>query len=314
MKKAYFLFLILAIFCLFPNRSFSDDKDNRYIFQVGMGVLIAVKADNLWGNGYQSLTSINKAPKVATQVLPFPVFDIKHIRDKGDTEFYINTTTQEAGSIALGARKRFNKSLVDAYGFVSLISKAWENPYVLYRESTSSREYGGKITYYNILNTDINLSYRIQLTDISNDVIGDLNSDLRRNGTAHAPGISYLFRIGKNYMIVPGFTYEKGRYNGASNSFDSYEYSLGFTYRENDLSVITRVFQKMARFDKVHPIFGQIRDEDTYGISLALNLQNPFGFKKYFFSVGAVATETYSNITFFDKYGVIGFVRGGYQF
>ncbi|HOJ71765.1 MAG TPA: DUF2860 family protein [Syntrophorhabdaceae bacterium] len=311
LKKIVFLISISLLILCFSRIVSAEDK---FQFQVSMGILITNKADNLWGDGYQSLTSLQRSPKAASKIIPFPVFDIKHIRDKGGTEFYLNTTTQEAGSLALGARKRFNKSLIDAFGFVSLISKAWKNPYVLDRDRTTSREYGGKITYYNIFDTNINLSYRIQQTDISDDVIGDINRDLKRDGSAHAPGISYTYKIGERYMFMPGFTYEKGRYKGASNSYDSYELSLGFIYNEKDLNVITRAFRKRALFDKIHPVFGETREEDTYGLSAMINIINPFGFKKYFFSVGAVATETYSNITFFDKYGIVGFVRAGYQF
>ncbi|MCX8110897.1 MAG: DUF2860 domain-containing protein [Syntrophorhabdaceae bacterium] len=311
MKKIIILlFISMVLLCMAKITNAYD----RFHFQVGMGVLMVNKADNLWGNGYQSLTSLNRSPKAATQIIPFPVFDIKHIRDKGATEFYINTTTQEAGSMAIGARKRFKKSAIDAFGFVSLISKAWKNPYVLNRDGTSSREFGGKITYYNIVNSNINLSYRIQQTDISDDVIGDINRDLRRDGLAHAPGISYTYRIAEKYMLIPGFIYEKGKYKGASNSYDSYEFSLDFVYNEKDLNFITKATRKRALFDKIHPIFGETRKEDNYGLSAVINILNPFGFKKYFFSMGAVVNETYSNINFFDKYGIIGFVRAGYQF
>ncbi len=309
-KRILLIAISLILFCI-PKIT---GAENSFQFQVGMGALIINKADNLWGDGYQSITSLKRSPKAATKIVPFPVFDIKHIRDKGATEFYINTTTQEAGSLALGARKRFQKSAIDAFGFVSLISKAWKNPYILNRDATSSREYGGKITYYNLLDTNINLSYRIQQTDISDDDVGKINHDLRRDGTAHAPGISYNYRIGGNYLIIPGFTYEKGNFKGASNSYDSYEISLGMIYNDKDVNIITRVSRKRALFDKINPIFGETRREDTYGLSAVININNPFGFKRYFFSIGAMATETYSNITFFDKYGVIGFVRAGYQF
>lgn len=308
--KIFLISISLILFCI-PKIAMSE---NNFQFNVGMGVLMVNKADNLWGDGYQSITSLKRSPKAATKIVPFPVFDIKHIRDKGATEFYINTTTQEAGSLALGARKRFNKSAIDAFGFVSLISKAWKNPYILNRDATSSREYGGKITYYNIFDTHINLSYRIQRTDISDDEIGKINPNLRRDGTAHAPGISYNYRIAEKYLLVPGFTYEKGKFKGSSNSYDSYEISLGMIYTDKDVNFITRGLVKRALFDKIHPVFGETRKEDTYGLSAMININNPLGFKRYFFSIGAMATETCSNITFFDKYGVIGFVRAGYQF
>ena len=310
-KRLFFVILLLFIISI---PSYAE----KYDITVGTSLAFITRADNLWGNGHKTITSIYAKPKATTIFLPVPFFNVKVTpgRDspgKGTLDFYIDTPL-EPGSLSIGLKNRFQKSFVDVYGFYSFIAKNWQNPYALYRRSTRTEFYGGKITYWNILDTNIALSYRIAFTNVNKDVIGNLNSDLRQDGITHAGTISYSHMLTNTLGLVPEFFYEKGDFDGKSNGYDSYGGSLGLDYRRTTFILNTRVYGRAAKFDKVHPLYFKTRDENTYGATAIATFLNPFGLKKYLLSLGVNGNKTNSNITFFDKYGIVYFAIVGYKF
>ncbi|MCX5798015.1 MAG: DUF2860 family protein [Proteobacteria bacterium] len=310
-KRFFFVILLLFILSI-PSYA------GKYDITVGANLAFITRADNLWGNGHKTITSIYAKPKATTIFLPVPFFNVKVTPGgdgpgKGALDFYINTVL-EPGSLSIGLTNRLQKSFVDVHGFYSFLAKNWQNPYALYRRSTRTEFYGGKITFGNILDTSFSLSYKIAFTNIDKDLIGNLNSDLRQDGITHTGSISYSHMLTKTVSLVPELFYEKGDFDGKSNGYNSYGGSLGLDYRRTTFILNTRVYGRTAKFDKVHPLYFRTRDENTYGATAIATFLNPFGLKKYLLSLGANGNKTNSNITFFDKYGIVYFAIVGYKF
>lgn len=289
---------------------------DEFVFKAGAGIQAINKADSLWAYGKKNIEGIYKKPQSKTMLFPFPLFDARYINKRLNTEYYISTLTEEPGSLSLGIEKDFDDiSSIDIYGFYSLMSKEWKNPYLLQRESTNANEYGAKITYENILRTPIILSYRVAFTDISKDEIGDIYSDLKRNGSSHTVSLGYQQMFSKEFGITPGLSYEKGLFKGKSNGYDSYELFLGCNYKDEVLYLNARLSAKTEQFDKVHPIFQKTRDEKTYEFSTTATISlKPIGFKNYSITAGVAANRTTANIIFFDKYSIGGYLGAMYQF
>jgi hypothetical protein len=308
------LFVICMSFCAVTHLI-----AEKYDVSAGVWGLFVNKADNLWGKGNRTITSIYSKPDSSTVYLAFPYIDFKVIPEegvtggKGTTAFYVNTAL-EPGSLSAGVKQRFEKSFVDIYGFYSLVAKNWQNPYVLYRTATGTRLFGGKITYGNAFNTNFSLSYRASLTDVSNDVIGSINSDLRQDGMTHTFSVNYRQPLTEMLSLIPAFTYERGEFDGKSNSYNQYEGSLALNMHMQKAVFTARIYGNAAEFDSMHPIYFKTRDGRTYGASILVAFPNPFGLKKYTVSAGMNASNTDSNIAFFESNTTMGFVSLGYQF
>ncbi|MCX5815014.1 MAG: DUF2860 family protein [Proteobacteria bacterium] len=317
MLKKIGIVLIFAACVSFS--SISHLSAEKYDVSVGMWGMFVTKSDNLWGNGKRTITSIYSKPDSSSFYLAFPYIDFKVIPEngavggKGATTFYINSAL-EPGSLSAGVRQRFEKSSIDIYGFYSLVAKDWQNPYVLYRTSTSTRVFGGKIIYGNAFDTNFSLSYRASVTDVSNDVIGSINSDLRQDGMTHTFSINYRQPLTEILSLIPALTYERGEYDGKSNSYNQYEGSLALNMHMSVAVITARIYGNTAQFDSTHPIYFKTRDGRTYGAGILATFPNPFGWKKYAISAGINSSKTDSNITFFESDTTMGFVSLGYQF
>jgi hypothetical protein len=297
----------------------AEERKSELSIRLGAGGFFLTKADNLWGSGHKTLRSLNSSPKSATVVVPFPFLDARLTRPKGEgwfsgTQFYFNTGMSEPGALVFGARSTTRFGTLDTYLFYSLVSRAWENPYVPYREATRQREYGIRIAGRELFGTRLNLSYRLGAVDVKDDVIGDLSRDLQRDGFTHTGSVGYSFSLGKGVDLTPAFTYEKGAFKGKSNSYDQFEGSVTLSYAAKDLFFSVKANANTADFDRRHPIYNKTRDEKTYSLSSQITFENPFGFKKYFATLGAAGSTTDSNIRFFDKHSLFGFIAGGYRF
>lgn len=299
---------IFALITILATPAYSGELSAK----TGAAVVVINRADNLWTGGKPQIQSIYERPKTSTKILPFPILDIRHIDNVSGTEYFFGTSKDEPGSLTLGRGRDFdNDTYLEVYGFYSLKESGWKNPYALNRETTDIREYGAKFIFeYKALS----LSYKITQTDFKNDDIGALFSELKRSGRAHTVGLSYQQMLDKNYGVTPGMIYEKGVYDGKSNSYEMYEVFLGFDYLKQDISFNAKVSAKISEFDKTHPLYQQGRENRAYEASAIATLINPLGMKNYFATAGAIASKTNSTIKFFDSRSVISFLVAGYKF
>jgi hypothetical protein len=303
-----FLFLIAV-----PNA-----QAGKYLITVGGWAMVTERADNLWGKGKRRIDSLGSKADSNTSYLALPYFDVKYIPDYQDGQkdiatIYLNTIN-EPGSINIGIKYAFPKGIIDISGFYSLLAKNWQNPYVLYRTATNTMYFGGRITYAKIMNTNFSLSYRIASTNVDNDIIGSIYPTLRQDGFTHKAGIDYRYDFNKMFSIIPEFSFERGQFDGSSNSYNSYGGGLGFAMRTPFFNLNTRFYGSTAKFDSFHPIFAKTRDEKTYGASIMATFPEPLGWKKYTIVAGINGYQTESNIRFFDRYTVMSLVGLAYSF
>lgn len=307
-RKSITVFLMTLLFICLSAPAFA----NEFTLKAGGGVVVLNKADNLWGSGKKSIGSIYEKPKETTRILPLPIIEAGYIDNASATEYHAGTSNEEPGAFLLGIDKDFdNKSSVEVYGFYSFVEKGWRNPYVLNRESTYIKEYGGKIAFDYM---GLNIAYRAAFTDVRKDSIGDLYQDLKRDGITHTLGISYQQMLSEKDGLTPGFSYETAFLRGAGNSYSSYELFLGFDRHTKGFVLNTKISAKTAHFNKSNPVFQKTREENTYSASAIAVFPDPFGFKKYFATVGGIASRTDSNLVFFAEHGITGFIAAGYKF
>jgi len=276
------------------------------------------RADNLWGKGNRRIDSLGSKAEASTSYFALPYFDAKYIPDyqekqKSITTLYFNTIA-EPGSINVGAKHVFQKGVIDVSGFYSLVAKNWQNPYVLYRTPTNTMYLGCKVTYAKIMGTKFALSYKVARTDVDNDVIGSLYANLRQDGFTHKAGIDYKYDFNVMFSVIPEFSFERGQFDGRSNSYNSYGGGLGVAMRTPFFDLNTRFYGSTAKFDRIHPIFAKTRDENTYGTSIVATFPEPFRWKNYTITAGINVNQTESNIRFFDRYTMMALAGVTYKF
>jgi hypothetical protein len=164
------------------------------------------------------------------------------------------------------------------------------------------------------MGTKFSLSYRIAGTNVDNDVIGGLYPTLRQDGFSHRASIDYRYDFNMMFSIIPDFSFERGQFDGSSNSYNNYGAGLGFAVRTPLFDLNTRFYGSSAKFDRLHPIFGKTRDENTCGTSIMATFPEPFGWKKYTIVAGINGYQTESNIRFFDRYTIMSLVGLSYKF
>jgi hypothetical protein len=256
------------------------------------------KADNLWADGKSDIKSIDDKPRSETKLYAFPDFEASYQKEGTGTQYYLSSTYEEPGCLQAGIEKTFgDKSVLDVYGFYRFMENQWENPYALHRSPTNAENFGMGVSYENIAATDIELSYKMTVLEIQNDLAGKLFKDIGRSGIAHTISLDYkLLRF-----LIPGITYELGDFSGSASSYNKFGGFIGTGYTVENLQLSAKFSAAETRFDAIHPLFGVKRDEKSYGISIAAVWEKPLGLKHFSTAVGFTANETDSNIAFFDS-------------
>jgi len=271
---------------------------DEFILKAGLGTLLIHRSDNLWTDGKSSIGSLADKPSGVTKLFPNPTFEAGYNDNHSNTEYYTIVSMEDPGCITLGAERKFaNDSSLDVYGFYSLIAREWKNPYVLNREPTHADEYGVKAAYENVAGSGLSLSYKLTAKHVGQDVSGALHPELLRNGAVHNATVGYqVFSF-----LEPGVSFERGMFEGRSNSYDDRELFLRLNYRDGDFFMGARAAAGKTRFDREHPVFGKTREENHYGIDITGKVEKPFNLPHYSVVFGTSAGRTRSNIVFFER-------------
>lgn len=316
------LIFAMVVVCVFAPFSSLPASEGSYDVSAGLSTAVIQRADNLWGGGRRAIKDIRSKPEAMTKLRLFPVLEIivrpggqevGHSENLHIAETYL-TTNKEPGAVSAGAKFGFGKNYLDIYGFYFFYASQWKNPYASYRRPTSTYNYGGKVTWGNIAGTDLSLSYRLSTIDVDDDLIGAMNRDLRQDGTAHTVAVAYRYDITEAVTLTPQISYEKGAYDGKSNSYDGYEGSLSLNVRLKRAMVLARAYGGKNRFERKHPFYGKARDEANAGGLISVTFLRPFDLEKTTITTAFIAGIGDSNITFFDRYTIGGLLSFSHRF
>jgi hypothetical protein len=228
------------------------------------------------------------------------------------TKFFISADEGASAGISQDFTGIANVTVAGIYQ----LDEVWEDPYLtgVEREDTDVVRAGGKICLDGILGSGLNLSYSYTNVEVDNDEIGKKNSLLVRNGDIHMIVSGYTIQLGAGNSLTPQIQYEIGDFDGESNSYNSMGIGLAHSFTNAHMVITNTVSLATAEYDRSHPVFDKIRDEDIYGISSSITWLNPLGYED--FSVTAMGSyyKTDSNIAFFESTDIMAGVGIGYRF
>lgn len=304
-------FLITTIVLLaapLPSRADSFSAD------VGAGMLVISKSDNLWGRGKSSVTSLTDRPKSQTVVMAIPALLLRYRQDSLKNTWFMGATEEDYGRLAFGVKHNLEKGTVDAALFYSFMDSEWEDPYSLNRTSTNVQNFGLRAGWEKIAGSPFSAHYTVSARLVHNDLSGDRYPDLKRNGTKHRLGVSYGITLSESLVLTPSLAFERERAEGSANRYSSPVGALSLIWRQQNLTWINRISGSCAYHDSVNPVFGKTLQEPGYSATSLVIWKNPFDFKRYRLTAGIVYEQTLPNITFFEKRSNYVFLLGGYSF
>lgn len=196
------------------------------------------------------------------------------------------------------------------------LEDVWENPYQIEgpRDETNVDAYGLKTEWQGIFGSPWELSYKINRFDVDDDVIGDLEDDLQRDGYTHEMGIKYTIPLSPYSSIKPELGYTYADKDGPSNSYHGVKAGALFVRARPPWVLIGGAYGAFHQYQETHPLFDETREETiatTFAQVMRLNL---FGHEQLFASLLGVYVWSDANIDFFDSQTVLGLATVGFNF
>lgn len=309
---SFFLSLLLTTIILLTT-ALPSQADN-FTADVGAGMVIISKSDNLWGRGKSSITSLGDSPKGQTVVMAVPALLLRYRQDSLKNTYFLGATEEDYGRVAVGVKHDLDKGAVEAALFYSFMGSEWEDPYTLNRSSTRVQNFGLRAGWEKIAGSPFSAYYTVSAKLVNNDLSGERHPDLKRDGTKHRLGVTSALKLTDTLTLTPSLTFEREIAEGAANRYSSPIGAVSLIWRLQDLTWINRFSGSYAFHDGINPVFGKTLKEPGYSATSLVLWKNPFDLKKYWLTAGAVYEQTLPNITFFEKRSNYFFLLGGYSF
>jgi len=192
----------------------------------------------------------------------------------------------------------------------------WEDPYLLgaEREKTLLQDVDMGIALEGAFGTGAQISYRVHMIDVGDDVAGERDRDLRRDGRSHSFGIGYQVPLHEGAMLIPQAAYEKGMFEGRSNGYSGCGLGLAYSVTAGQISARTSFEYGLKSYDHIHPVFNEKRKEDSRSASVYISYIEPFGFKNTSFHLMGDYRVTDASIVFYDAREAMTGAGIGYSF
>jgi hypothetical protein len=182
------------------------------------------------------------------------------------------------------------------------------------RAKTDQDTIGVHLGWDNIMSSNLSFGYEFESLDIDDDVAGNRNSTLKRDGNIHTFSLGSELYDDKQNEIEAGLFYSYGDLSGSSNAFHGYGAGLGHTFNGGSWKLETEVGFGFLDYDKSHPEFNKTREDTVFSASTSFTKFAPFGFTNFFWTVFAGYDSADSNIDFYDNNAVTVGAGVGYHF
>jgi hypothetical protein len=196
------------------------------------------------------------------------------------------------------------------------LEEVWENPYQtgVDREKTGVDAYGLKFEWQRIAGSPWELSYKVDRYDVRDDAIGDLETDLQRDGYTHEAGLTYTLPVAPGTLLKPHLKYTYGDKEGRSNGYHGVEAGGMLQWARPPWILIGVFTGAYNHYWQAHPLFDKTRKDRTLILFAQVMRLNLFNNPQLFASVGAGYVRSYSNIDFFDSQTLVGLASVGINF
>ena len=251
------------------------------------------------------------------EILPLVSVFLRYRFDSGTSVYFGNPLEVGEGlAVAAGVTQPLSAGTVDVALTWLPIKEVWENPYLTAaaRQETDVDSYGLRLKWQEINGSPWEAAYNIRRIDVENDVIGNIENDLKRSGWTHDLSVKYTLPLKPGVNLKPELSYTYADIEGLSNSYHGFKAGVQLQRIKPPWVLIGHVSGFYNQYDRTHPIFDKTREESgitTFAQAMRLNL---FGVERLFGSIAAGYIWSDANIDFFDSQTIIGLASIGMEF
>jgi hypothetical protein len=283
------------------------------------GFLYLQRADNFSTDSDALIGSLGGEAESVSSVVPVVLFSLSSGYGRANAVYFATDTAGgEEFALSLGTVIPLGEreNILDISVMYVPFQKAWKNPYQtgISRQETDVTKYGGKVALGAIAGTPLGLRFKVASVDVEDDEIGELEATLARDGIIYKLSADYRMDVTRDFSVTPSLTYERGDFDGASNSYDGHGASLRLIYRSPPFLLVPMFVYSFDQYDESHPIFGKKREDSRFAMFLTAQISGLFGAPGFYFKVitGYMATD--STIDFCDSDGTFAGMTVGYGF
>jgi hypothetical protein len=291
-----------------------------------------VKKISYFKIGDSNINSTDDKPKSEYAVTPILNFNLRYTFASTRTQIFLGNQLQDLLRLdvatLLGVRQELaDQSIIGvSYVFSPLVTEVYKDPYDTSgsRSGTDRNINGVRLSYDNILSTDLSFQYTYRNIDIDDEesgsalgLTGSQRDRLDRNGDQHDVEFLYRYALeegGNKHTLIPSFKYSRFDLDGDAMSNNFFMFRLNYRYDVAKFAFVVNGYYGYADYDKSNPIYNKTRNDDRYGFGL-------IGWYKRFLDVEGLALTANvllnrqdSNIDFYDSEIDLYFISVFYQF
>lgn len=321
MKYKLFNFLVAVLIIVLPQAVFAkspEDVEPGFSGNIQGGAFFYQTDSQLLATDSNSINfSLEEPADTYDEISALASIYLNYQFESG-TSVYVGNPLQvgEEFQIAAGVKQPIGDSTLDIALTWLPVKEVWKNPYqtASIRTKSDADVYGLSFKVIDIGGSPWELNYSIEHIDIENDVIGDLEGDLRRDGWVHEVGVQYTLQFKNGVSLRPEFNYKYGDIKGRSNSYHGVDIGVKLQKAYPSWILTGHVSGFHNQYDKTHPLFAKTLQESGIGAFAQVMRLDLFGVEDLFASFMAGYIWSDANIDFFDSQTVIGLASVGISF
>ncbi len=322
MKSGKILVIAGCCLALFQQDGTAQER-NAFSGDIGFGIMTISRADNLDPNGSKKyLATLDKGAERELSIMPIIVPRLFY--DVGEPgglvlQGFIRPPIEEAGGLVINAGGSYSLAEQGAIvfgAFIAPLEEAWEDPYLVNerRCTTANPKYGVHLGWQQLMGSGWGVRGVYLQDRIDNDRAGSRYPDLDRDGALYALQVEYAYPVTQSLEVKPKATVVQGVYDGDSNSFIRYKIELGARYVVGKWHLTPSVSYRYTDYDKVNPVFGKTREEDSYSVDLMVLYVAPFNRPDWFVQGLAGYGKGENAIAFYETESIRVGAMIGYRF
>ena len=255
------------------------------------------------------------SPDQTDIIIPSFNYNLGYTFGNKKTRIYAGTAVEDSldfsSNTVLAVRHDFDSlGNIELAGLAPGVAKTevWENPYLLGqdRSSTERTTSGGRLTWDKIFGSGFEFIANARKVNIDDERSGQnlgLTSYeqglLDREGDVSRYELGYTAMVSDGKLAVrPSVAYIDRDLDGKAMAQDGYELGISLVYDAGDYTWLNRAVYQDLDGDQENPIFNKTNDAEVYVLASELRIPHPFGWDKWFTTVGFQWADNKADIDF----------------
>jgi hypothetical protein len=285
----------------------------------------------------KQIDSLNQDANSETTFFPLVLWELGYTLENSTTNFFAGTPKENIVEgtffLEVGIQQKLSGGTILSASWIPerpvINNEVWKDPFLLgsERQETDQDSQAFKVTAESIGGSPVALRYGFGRQKIETEQSGsylfqqpgstltatDLQM-LHRNTDFHQLEALYGIPLGRGIMIRPGVTYVRGDADGDANSFNRFQGKVSFVYPWERWRFFGNFSLGWAEYDETNPVFNETREDVTYGTTLGLAYEAPFGWENFMATAFTSYRKQDANIKFYDSTSAIVSLGLAWQF